>query len=71
MGASEDAVTWPASEIEALNAGSIDIGWIGPSPAINGYTKSPPRAEQMRLSAGFPDDRRVDECAGFDGLERI
>ncbi|MFD9205708.1 aliphatic sulfonate ABC transporter substrate-binding protein [Streptomyces sioyaensis] len=28
------------SEIEALNAGTIDIGWIGPSPAINGYTKS-------------------------------
>ncbi|AQW54122.1 sulfate ABC transporter substrate-binding protein [Streptomyces hygroscopicus] len=28
------------SEIEALNAGSIDMGWIGPSPAINGYVKS-------------------------------
>ncbi|WP_328869155.1 ABC transporter substrate-binding protein [Streptomyces sp. NBC_00287] len=28
------------SEIEALNSGSIDIGWIGPSPAINGYTKA-------------------------------
>jgi NitT/TauT family transport system substrate-binding protein len=28
------------SEIEALNAGSVDIGWIGPSPAINGYTRS-------------------------------
>jgi NitT/TauT family transport system substrate-binding protein len=28
------------SEIEALNSGSIDIGWIGPSPAVNGYTKS-------------------------------
>ncbi|MER6263429.1 aliphatic sulfonate ABC transporter substrate-binding protein [Streptomyces sp. NPDC059688] len=28
------------SEIEALNSGSIDIGWIGPSPAINGFTKS-------------------------------
>ncbi|MET7730502.1 aliphatic sulfonate ABC transporter substrate-binding protein [Streptomyces sp. NPDC005402] len=28
------------SEIEALNSKSIDIGWIGPSPAINGYTKS-------------------------------
>jgi NitT/TauT family transport system substrate-binding protein len=27
------------AEIEALNAGSIDIGWIGPSPAINGYVK--------------------------------
>ncbi|WLW51381.1 aliphatic sulfonate ABC transporter substrate-binding protein [Streptomyces sp. YU58] len=28
------------SEIEAINSDSIDIGWIGPSPAINGYTKS-------------------------------
>ncbi|MGW0831929.1 aliphatic sulfonate ABC transporter substrate-binding protein [Streptomyces prunicolor] len=28
------------SEIEALNSGSIDIGYIGPSPAVNGYTKS-------------------------------
>ncbi|MGV9254133.1 aliphatic sulfonate ABC transporter substrate-binding protein [Streptomyces sp. NPDC003697] len=28
------------SEIEALNSGSIDIGWIGPSPAVNGYTRS-------------------------------
>ncbi|MFD7642557.1 aliphatic sulfonate ABC transporter substrate-binding protein [Kitasatospora sp. NPDC059795] len=28
------------AEIEALNAGSIDIGWIGPSPAINGYTQT-------------------------------
>ncbi|MEV7684779.1 aliphatic sulfonate ABC transporter substrate-binding protein [Streptomyces bungoensis] len=28
------------SEIEALNSGSIDIGWIGPSPAINGWAKS-------------------------------
>ncbi|MEU7488392.1 aliphatic sulfonate ABC transporter substrate-binding protein [Streptomyces sp. NPDC042319] len=28
------------SEIEALNSGTIDIGWIGPSPAINGYVQS-------------------------------
>ncbi|PJN25009.1 aliphatic sulfonate ABC transporter substrate-binding protein [Kitasatospora sp. CB02891] len=28
------------AEIEALNAGSIDIGWIGPSPAINGFTQT-------------------------------
>lgn len=28
------------AEIEALNAGSIDIGWIGPSPAVNGWSKS-------------------------------
>ncbi|MEV7584231.1 ABC transporter substrate-binding protein, partial [Streptomyces erythrochromogenes] len=25
------------SEIEALNGGSLDIGFIGPSPSINGY----------------------------------
>ncbi|MCH0561613.1 aliphatic sulfonate ABC transporter substrate-binding protein [Streptomyces sp. MUM 2J] len=28
------------SEIEAINSGSLDVGWIGPSPAINGYTRS-------------------------------
>ncbi|MET9391252.1 aliphatic sulfonate ABC transporter substrate-binding protein [Streptomyces sp. NPDC006624] len=38
------------SEIEALNAGSIDIGWIGPSPAINGYTKS--RGKNLRIIGG-------------------
>ncbi|MBV4419437.1 aliphatic sulfonate ABC transporter substrate-binding protein [Clostridium tyrobutyricum] len=29
-----------SSEIEAFLSGSIDIGYIGPSPAINGYTAS-------------------------------
>ncbi|GGY01942.1 aliphatic sulfonate ABC transporter substrate-binding protein [Streptomyces minutiscleroticus] len=38
------------SEIEALNAGSIDIGWIGPSPAINGYTKSD--GKSLRIVSG-------------------
>ncbi|MEU9097609.1 aliphatic sulfonate ABC transporter substrate-binding protein [Streptomyces sp. NPDC048361] len=38
------------SEIEALNAGSIDIGWIGPSPAINGYTKS--KGQSLRVIGG-------------------
>ncbi|MEV4334786.1 aliphatic sulfonate ABC transporter substrate-binding protein [Streptomyces sp. NPDC049597] len=38
------------SEIEALNAGSIDIGWIGPSPAINGYTKS--NGTNLRIISG-------------------
>lgn len=28
------------AEIEALFAGEVDIGYIGPGPAINGYTKS-------------------------------
>ncbi len=38
------------SEIEALNAGSIDIGWIGPSPAINGYTRS--NGKNLRIIGG-------------------
>ncbi|MFG2680886.1 aliphatic sulfonate ABC transporter substrate-binding protein [Streptomyces sp. NPDC048392] len=38
------------SEIEALNSGSIDIAWIGPSPAINGYAKSD--GENLRIIGG-------------------
>ncbi|MFG3504917.1 aliphatic sulfonate ABC transporter substrate-binding protein [Streptomyces sp. NPDC047821] len=38
------------SEIEALNADSIDIGFIGPSPAINGYTKS--KGKNLRIISG-------------------
>lgn len=38
-------VTWTSfnagpAEIEAIFAGEIDMGYIGPVPAINGYTKS-------------------------------
>jgi NitT/TauT family transport system substrate-binding protein len=38
------------SEIEALNAGSIDIGFIGPSPAINAYTQS--KGTSLRIIGG-------------------
>ncbi|MFC6598460.1 aliphatic sulfonate ABC transporter substrate-binding protein [Kitasatospora paranensis] len=38
------------AEIEALNAGSIDIGWIGPSPAINGFAKS--NGTSLRIIGG-------------------
>jgi NitT/TauT family transport system substrate-binding protein len=38
------------SEIEALNGGSIDTGWIGPSPAVNGYTKS--NGKNLRIIGG-------------------
>ncbi|WP_274563441.1 aliphatic sulfonate ABC transporter substrate-binding protein [Streptomyces spiramyceticus] len=38
------------SEIEALNAGAIDIGWIGPSPAVNGFTKS--AGQNLRIVSG-------------------
>ncbi|RFU85040.1 aliphatic sulfonate ABC transporter substrate-binding protein [Streptomyces triticagri] len=38
------------SAIEALNAKSVDVTWIGPSPAINGYTKS--KGQNLRIIAG-------------------
>ncbi|MEW1640417.1 aliphatic sulfonate ABC transporter substrate-binding protein [Streptomyces sp. NPDC093801] len=38
------------AEIEALNAGSVDIGFIGPSPAVNGYAKS--RGQSLRIISG-------------------
>jgi NitT/TauT family transport system substrate-binding protein len=38
------------SEIEALNSSSIDIGFIGPSPAINGYVKS--GGKNLRIIGG-------------------
>ncbi|MET9610549.1 aliphatic sulfonate ABC transporter substrate-binding protein [Streptomyces sp. NPDC006512] len=38
------------AEIEALNAGSVDIGFIGPSPAVNGYAKS--KGENLRIISG-------------------
>jgi NitT/TauT family transport system substrate-binding protein len=38
------------AEIEALNAGSIDIAYVGPSPAISGYVKS--KGADLRVIAG-------------------
>lgn len=36
--------------IEALNSGSIDIAYVGPSPAVNGYVKS--KGADLRIIAG-------------------
>jgi len=38
------------AEIEALFAGDIDIGYVGPNPAIDGYVKS--RGAALRIVAG-------------------
>lgn len=38
------------AEIQALLAGSIDIGFVGPSPAISGYTQS--HGSALRVIAG-------------------
>lgn len=41
-----------SSEIEAFLAGAVDIGYIGPGPAINGYTKS---KGDVQIIAGATD----------------
>jgi NitT/TauT family transport system substrate-binding protein len=38
------------AEIEALLAGDIDIGYVGPNPAVNGYVKS--HGSALRVIAG-------------------
>ncbi|MGW7364950.1 aliphatic sulfonate ABC transporter substrate-binding protein [Streptomyces sp. NPDC054841] len=38
------------SEIEALGGGSLDIGFIGPSPSINAYVKS--KGKNLRIVSG-------------------
>src|SRR5438270_9327670 len=38
------------AEIEALFAGDIDIGYVGPSPAINGFVQS--HGQALRIIAG-------------------
>ncbi len=38
------------SAIEALNGGSLDIGFIGPSPSINAYVKS--KGSNLRIISG-------------------
>lgn len=61
------------SEIEALNSKAIDIGWIGPSPAINGYTKS--GGKNLKIISGsasggvslVADPKRVKSLADLKG----
>jgi NitT/TauT family transport system substrate-binding protein len=38
------------SLIEAMFAGAVDVGYVGPSPAINGYTQS--KGQAVRIVAG-------------------
>ncbi|MFE6053368.1 aliphatic sulfonate ABC transporter substrate-binding protein [Kitasatospora sp. NPDC056446] len=60
------------AEIEALNAGSIDIGWIGPSPAINGYTKSDGQSLKIiggSASGGVKLVVNPDKIASLDDLK--
>lgn len=62
------------SAIEALFAGQLDITYIGPSPAINGYVKS--KGEALRIVAGAASggaglvvraDSGINTVKDFDG----
>src|SRR5207247_8905286 len=60
------------SLIEALFAGEIDIGYVGPGPALNAHAKG--RGEKIRVIAGAADNgvlilARKD--AGIDSLSQL
>lgn len=46
----EVVFTTGPSEIEALFAGEVDLGYIGPGPALNGYLKS--KGDALKIVAG-------------------
>lgn len=60
------------SLIEALFAGEIDIGYIGPGPAINGFERS--KGEGLKIIAGAAANGVgivVRKGAGIDSLEQL
>ncbi len=56
------------SLIEALFAGEIDVAYIGPNPAINGFVKS--KGQALRIVAGATSGGAVLVARGDTGLER-
>ena len=56
------------SEIEALFAGEIDIGYIGPNPAINGFIRS--RGKALRIVAGATSGGAVFVVRSDGGISR-
>lgn len=57
------------SEIEALFAGAIDLGYIGPNPAINGFIKS--RRKALRIIAGATSAGAVFVVRKDAGIEKV
>ncbi len=55
-------------EIEALFADEIDIGYIGPNPAINGYIKS--GGDALRIIAGATSGGAAFVVAKDSGIEK-
>lgn len=57
-----------SSEIEALMAGEIDLGYIGPGPAINGYIKS---NGGLKILAGASEAGAALVCRGDLDIKEI
>jgi NitT/TauT family transport system substrate-binding protein len=57
------------SEIEAIFAGAIDIGYIGPNPAISGYVHS--RGEALRVVAGATSGGAALVVRSDSGIQNI
>jgi NitT/TauT family transport system substrate-binding protein len=56
------------AEIEALFAGEIDLGYIGPNPAINGFIRS--RGKALRIVAGATSGGAVFVVRNDGGISR-
>lgn len=77
---SEVTIQWYAfnagpSAMEAIFAGSIDLTYVGPNPALNAYIRS--RGDEIRVLAGatlggaalvVPGDGRITQSSQFKGL---
>jgi NitT/TauT family transport system substrate-binding protein len=56
------------SAIEALFAGQLDLAYVGPNPAINGYVKS--NGQALRIVAGATSGGAVLVVRGGAGIEK-
>ncbi len=57
------------SEIEAIFAGAIDLGYIGPNPAISGYVHS--NGEALRVIAGATSGGAALVVRGDSGIQNV
>lgn len=57
------------SAIEALFAGQLDLSYIGPNPAINGYVKS--NGQALRIVAGATSGGAVLVVRGDSGITQV
>ena len=57
------------SEIEAVFAGAIDLGYIGPNPAVSGYVHS--HGEALRVIAGATSGGAAMVVRGDSGINNV